>query len=441
MELKQRLKLIKTAFTGKSANIERWGNDIFIPFSGGFDSNTILTKSQQISEAYRRCPIIPIIIDKRIQAFNTGKIKILNSKGEEVTNTPYHKFLKNPNPLQSGQQYLSQVNAITLLYGYCPILRVEPFKGKVTRCYPLLPEFVDIRFKSAVNGLSVDVTDIYDVIESVRFTFNGESTELNKYDIYFHTDDAVGIDSMIFPQAKITPCYNQVSNLIKNYEARSVLIQSHGALGILSNEGKDAIGTMPQDAKAKEQLQNDYKRYGLSKNQWQIIITSLALKWQPMSMPISDLMLFENEKADVQVISEALGYPYKLLALADDTSYDNQRQLKKTLYSDVIVPNAEYMFEQLNECLKSTENGYTIAIDYSHLTIFQDDILDKAKALSMNVRSGIQAFKNNLIPYEEVVKLIGYSVFNTTLNGKYWMDLNEEQRALFANIGNHQQHN
>ena len=435
MKLKQRLQLIKTAIVGKSINTERWGSDYFIPYGNGFNTSSLLVNSQQLSDAYRKCPIIPIIINKRINALTNGVIKVLNSKGEEISNTPYNKFLKNPNPLQSGMQYIAQVNAITTYYGYCPILRIEPFKNKVTRCYPLMPEYLDIRFRSAVNGIGAEVNDIYDLIESITFTYNGESTPLDKYDIYFHTDDSVGMDSMIFPQAKITPCYNQVSNLIRNYEARSVLIQSHGALGILSNDGKDAIGTLPQDQQAKEQLQQDYQSYGLSKNQWKIIITSLSLKWQQMSLPISDLMLFENEKADIQIIADALGYPYKLLGIAEDTSYDNQRQLKKTLYSDIIIPNAQYMFEQLNECIKSQTNGYTITIDFSHLSIFQDDIQDKAKAMALNVRSGVHAFKNNFINYDEVVKLLGYNTFNSQLAGKYWIDLTDEQRMLFDDIG------
>lgn len=416
---------------GKSLSYEKWNNGThFMNNITGLGGNQYVNAS--IAELYYKCPIIPIVINKEIQAFANYKLKLYNAKGDIISEHASLKLFNSPNQFQTGSQYLSFVLANTLVYGFCFALRVEPFKGKITRLFPLPSQFVNVVFKPSYTYIDATAENYKDLIDRVEFTYNGMTTTLNLDDLYLYTDNTVSLNSIVFPESRIMPLRQIASNLAVNYEARGVLMSNYGALGILSNDGKDEYGTKPLDQKAKEELQSDYKRYGILDSQWRIIITSLALKWQPISLNIADLMLFENEKSDIQTICDAFGYPFELLSKSDKSTYNNQLENKKTLYQDVIIPLAENIIFQHNEAMKL--EGVRYALDYSHIPVLQENKKDESDVRQKNVRSLIMQFKNNFIIYDRVMAIMGETELNKMFVGKFWSDLDDAQRLLFDNV-------
>jgi len=417
--------------TNKSISTLNSPNEYFYELSNGFN-NGYQYSNQAVKLAFERCHILPTIINKKNYAFNNGKVSLLNSKGDEIVSNRLLKLYNQPNPLQTGKQHLSQIYALTQLYGLCVVLVVKPFKNIVGRMYILPNNYLTISYK---QESFINAETISDLIESVTFTFNGESTILNKEDLYFYTDNSIGIDSPLFPQPRIATLSVPISNIIGSLESRNTLINSRGALGILSNDGKDSIGTMPLDGEQKKLLQEDYQKYGLSKNQWQIIITSMSLKWQQMAMPIRDLMLFENERADIGIICDAFGIKSELFSNPTGATFDNQTNYEKQLYTNSIIPDAENLFFQYNDCTLAFDNGYKFNVDYSHLPILQEDMKALAEVRAKDTRSVITMFKNNLISYNRAVSILGETEINKEFNNKFWSNLTQEQRILFDDIG------
>lgn len=395
--ISNKIAKIDSNYTTKSNTIS---HEYLQEFGNSFNTNNFNLLNSSIDRAYQLLPILPTIINKKSSMFNNGKISLLNRKGEEIKENRLLKLLAQPNPLQTGGQFLSQSYALTQIYGVSVWLIVKPFKSIVGRMYILPNQYLQITYKQT-NFLNAE--SISDLIESVYFTYNGETTQLNKEDLYFCTDTTTSLDSPIFPQSRITPLASQVTNLIANYEARGMLINSRGALGILSNDSKDVIGTTSIDAQDKQDLQEDYKKYGLSKSQWQIIITNMSLKWQQISMDVDQLKLFENEKSDLHTICDAFGFNYNLLSNAEGTTFNNQTAYEKAMYQNAIIPESENIIYQFNEATLTFDNGYRFVIDYSHLHLFQDNQKEKAEIHRLNVQSYTEQFLKCAITHDALM--------------------------------------
>jgi hypothetical protein len=107
------------------------------------------------------------------------------------------------------------------------------------------------------------------------------------------------------------------------YEARNVLITRKGALGILSNQTRDAAGSKPLKEGEKKEVQEDFQKYGLGKDQYQVIITNANLKWQPMTFSTKDLMLMEELEDSTRAIADNLDYPMYLLGFKEGSTFSN----------------------------------------------------------------------------------------------------------------------
>ena len=189
------------------------------------------------------------------------------------------------------------------------------------------------------------------------------------------------------------------NNLIKIYESMGTLAEKFGAIGILSDNSSKDVGSMPMTKEQKELLQADYKKYGLLKDQWQVIITTASLSYLNMAMPVRDLMLLESEASYVKTIADAFQYPSVLLSSGDGkgTTYSNQEGAERKLYQDTIVPEADNYSEQLNDFLGTEAFGVKIDYDYEWLPVLQMDAKLRAQVRREMGLAVIYEFMNGVI--------------------------------------------
>ena len=119
---------------------------------------------------------------------------------------------------------------------------------------------------------------IYDMIETVEFTYNGKITQISKEDIYFFTDTTTTIDDLMFPMSRLSALKYPINNIIKNYESRVLSLKNVGRwvsyrLIVVIVQGRNV------QPRAEGRIAKDYKRYGLLKDQWQIIVSTISMKF------------------------------------------------------------------------------------------------------------------------------------------------------------------
>jgi len=264
------------------------------------------------------------------------------------------------------------------------------------------------------------ISSINDQIDSIEFTNEGYSTQIDKDAVYIFTDVNTTIDNLVFPDSRLVPLKYQIQNLIINYESRGSLAENQGARGILSSEPQD-MSQLPFTPEQQEQLQKDWMRMGLRRGQRKLVITNAAMKWQPISMNMADLMLLETERADIETICDALGYPYELIASEKGTTFNNSGNADKRLYTNAIIPESMNYHDHLNKAVKAAQNTTLIQCDYSHLPVFQADEKLKAEVNKITGDALIQQFNNNVITYNEMRK----GLYLDTVPGmdKYYYEL------------------
>ena len=335
-------------------------------------------------KAYQTCAPLTSIINRKTQAYINGKTWVLNTQGKESNNEVakrIRKLLHQPNPLQSGMQFEAQMYAYKQIFGYSLIFAPKPvgYTENVdsTALWNIPPFMLDIE---ETNKLFYQ-TDAKSIIKSIIINWKGERVPLPVESCFIVKDFVPSFSNILFPESRIQSLAVPINNIIGAYESLNTLINFRGAQGFLSPE-KDPMGTVPLAGEDKESLQADFRRYGLKRGQWQVIIASASLKWQQMGYPTKDLMLIETIENAIQAVCDGYNYPFRLLSNNSSNSLGGTDAgiFNRALYQDTIIPEAMSDMEQWNNFFNTADYNIIIDKDYSHVPVLQQDKKQAAEA-------------------------------------------------------------
>jgi hypothetical protein len=336
--------------------------------------------------AYRECSPLKSLIGKRAKAFNTGEVTIMNANtkkkavGSEVKKM--QALLDKPNVLQTHKQFFAQQNTYIDIFGYCPVLRMRPvgMDAEISAIWNLPPWMFDIRFTNAW----LNQTQLSGIFKNFTFIWMGQKIQIDMKDLVFIFDDSIGTDkdvNLLIPDSRLVGLENEVSNIIATYKSRNTLITRRGAMGVLGSGAKDVAGPIALDPEQKDQLQKDFKKYGLVGQPYQVIISDANLQWTQIGFPTKDLLLFDEIDDDINRLCDAYGWPIELMSRTKDVTFDNKKQAMKSAYRDTIIPESESRMEQFTMVLFPDPNSqYYTAQDFDDVEILQDDKLALAQA-------------------------------------------------------------
>lgn len=356
-------------------------------------------------DAYRRCPPVPAIINRKAQCFINGITWLLDEKGK-VAEGPelvqFKKLMIQPNPIQAWRDFQAQMYVYYQMFGFCIILPVKPVgfteRLEVSSLWNIPACWIDVqrtmdRF-TELGGVA---------LSEIVITYNGYTVTLNVNDLIIIRDFVPSFDawSITFPDSKIKANAIEINNIIGAYESRNVLINYRGALGILSGDPGNAQYTpVPIKPEEKIKLQNEFKQYGLKDRQFQIIITNAMLKWQQMGYATKDLMLMEEVEESTKSICANLSFPPFILGLAD-TTFNNMFSAEKALYQNSVIPDAANIFDQLSKWFGLYEMGLHLEKDFSEISVLQEDKKFSAETRNINNQARKIEWENGLITLNE----------------------------------------
>lgn len=274
--------------------------------------------------------------------------------------------------------------------------------------FTLPPNLVDIE---KVGGTLLSPFYLYKTLpEAIVYSYrhyDGKKYELKKPSLlHLNSGSVKTIDNLshLKGQSKIDPLQAPLENILAAYEARNVLIVNRGAIGILSNSAKDGIGGVaPLDIKEKEKVQREFSKYGLTKSQWQVIITNLSLNWQQMAIDVDKLRLFEETKEDTLKICDEYGVPFEMLSSDKGTTFANKREAQVQFYRDTVIPETNVRIAGINKAFFA-DKDYQLAATFEHLPIFSEELKDRARSLMLVCNALSRAFEQNILSIEEYRK-------------------------------------
>lgn len=359
-----------------------------------FEYNTL--DRQHLLRAYNSVPEFKAIVDYKAKVSTTGKFRLFqikDGKEEEIFSHKVLDLLSNPNPLQDQDEFMEYAHAMLSVFGDLYIYGGTPAGFKVNwETIETLWTLPSLYMQIIPGKYLFSAETKREVIKEYVLNYNGKTIPFNPDNIYQQNDINLNFSNDYNTECLRTPRRHEylygrsravnlskpLSNIEISYEAENVLIAKHGAIGILSDDTKDTIRNIPLDDPEIQRLQEEYQNYGLTNDQWQIIISKHPLKWQQIAMPKKDLMLNDTINNSVIAICNSYAFPILLMNYLKGSTFSNLNESKKKLYEDSTIPDWEKMERGLNNFLKLPEYNLKLKIDYSHIPVLQEDLKEKA---------------------------------------------------------------
>lgn len=389
-------------------------------------------------KVYRKCAPLSAIINRSAKAFASGNLEVLNATTDNYVRGQYkdwEKLLNNPNPLQSKRQYFRQQYTYTQINGWSLALKVTPVGFNVpTQLWPLPFWCIEVEEKKK----RIDLMDREQLLSGMYFTHNGIRTPLDPKNLILFTDDSGDIDDRTWlPRSRFIQLQYPITTLLSAVEAEVTMIQKKGAIGIITNKQVDTLGgSVPMTPDEKDELQAEFRNYGLSRNQWQYIISQTPVEYQSMTFPTKDLLLHESYRKAYQDLCDEYEFPYELTAHSERKNLANVKTFDTILYQNKIIPDANAFDEQLMVGLGAVENNIKIRHDYSHVPALQQSEEEKGKGRkSMNEALKIE-WDNNILTRNMWLEKLGEDTVKNDLYNKYKYELSPEELGVIIETPN-----
>jgi len=357
----------------------------------------ILVDVVNLALVVEACPYLKIAIMEKAKMFSNMDIKLVKVEDESkrILKHPVLDLLRQPNVLQNTEDWLKQYSIFNDIYANNFIYKLAPTSTSDPKALFNLPSG---QMQVVPTGKVYKQTKIEDIIEKYIHNFEGVDTIYPTNEIIYTTENA----TVLIGESKIPSLQVPISNIVGALKTRNVIINDRGALGILSTKSGDSAGGMPLSEKERARIEKEYKaKYGIFKradgeDKSNVLIANTEVKWEAMSFPTKDLMLFEEIEEDFSAILGAYGMDRDIFPSTKGATFENKSQALKSTYQNTIQPAADRLMRLLSNQLGLSAQGLKLIADYSWLPIMQEDKEKQARekktaveALSIMLRDGV----------------------------------------------------
>lgn len=367
------------------------------------NSNTpILVDTTNLLRPYFDCPHLHLVINKRAEMFSNMEIKLKDIKTDEyIKEHPVLELLKQPNPLQNQEEWLTQYSQYKDIFANNFIYTLKATSTSLPKVLWNLPSD---QVKIVWTGKMFKQFDIMEIIDHYKLEWQGIETKYAVEDVIykFENFDFGNMKGI----SKIENLTLPISNIIASLKSRNVIITEKGMFGILSNQAKDTSGAIPlsrdERKKVEEQLMKDK---GLYSDKSHIIVTNSSLKWESMGFPMKDMAFFEEVEDDFATILGAYGIDRDIFPSTKGATFENKKQGLIATYQNSIQPEADDLMRTLTKNLGLNEQGLELEASYEYMPIFQEDKLQEEQADKMEIEKYKILYDSNIISAEAFAQM------------------------------------
>lgn len=332
---------------------------------------TVDTTWNNLYELARTTPQVAAVIDRKASMYSNGRwkhYKLVNGKKQLVENSDAVHILENPNPIQNGSELDKSMIWADGVYGNSMVNLVRLNMPIPNAIYNLPMMYTTV----GRSGKLFNQIDRDKIIDKIYIDYNGIKEYFDIKNI-IHFKESNPND----PLMGVSPLEKYkmpIANIRAAMGFRNRIITNDAALGFMSSDvGADGAGAAltPKDIERMNKARSEM--FGMQNGKSNIMYTQGSAKWNPMSYPTKDLMLFEEVDQDFKLIIDGLGLNENIFSFSKASTFSNYEQGLKAAYQDCIIPLAEdralgftkfFGMDGVNEWLEK---------DYSHLEILKAD--------------------------------------------------------------------
>lgn len=319
--------------------------------------------------------------------------KMVKGEKVEVDNSPFVKFLEQPNVLMNGNDYIYLLDLCESIYGNTYESLVKGFSSdKLPKAMYILPPN-EIKLKT--TGMWYTQLSIEDMIDYYEYC----KDRIDVKDIIHRRIPS--IKNPLLGESPMNPLYMQISNIRTANEFRNTAMVKKGAFGILSNSSTDVVGARSVTKKERQRINDQYnKDYGIDESKGQVIITDAQLNYQNMTFPLRDFMLFEGISSDFNRIIDAYGLNINIFSKEKGSTFENLSQGLKQAFQSTIIPKSEILSMNKTKEFGMDSSVEFVELDYSHIPVLQENMKEQSEVIK-NKANAIQTLVNSGIPIDE----------------------------------------
>lgn len=290
------------------------------------------------------------------------------------------KLINNPNETMGYSLLIEELLGWKLIDGngylYAPRLRNGQNKGKSQKLW-VMPS----------NGVRVMGGGLTQIISGYTYDqWTGEIPPENVMTIrYFNPLGTLSGDkrAIFTGQSPLKAAEMVIKKLNTGALSEITAFANNGAIGVFSREGADGHFT-PDHA---EKLDRRWKqRYGGAANKNTIAHTPANIKYHKIGESPADLKVVEAALAAKRQIAAIFKFPTELLNDPDGSTFNNQQEAHKSLYTNVIIPEMRSIGEGINRWLAPSYYGEDVETrivpNTSDIEVLQTNKKDQAEWLS-----------------------------------------------------------
>lgn len=398
-------------------------------FSPATITNNVVTLFNEISEV--AFPVMAIA-----NRITNGRFQLKDSKTDAViyNNESINKFLSRPNPLQTFNEFIQQIEIYKLVTGQSFVYSntgdfIDPkMRWKMTDEYVVLPsQDVQIIYNQRVKLLSAQ--NVTDIIEKFRFSGGNSQVDISPSNILYLKDTSIGRGcDHIGGMSRLERLKYPLSNLISVYEARNAIYVKRGAIGAIVSNVKDDAGAVPLTDGEKEQILKDYQStYGLSTEKYPTMISTLPIGFVRFNLSIQELQPFDETLLDAITIAGAYNVPAVLIPRKDQSTFSNQDTAEKSLYENVVIPEANNLCSALNTFLGLENDGMYLSVSFDHIPVLQPNAKEEADVKKIISETCKSNFLAGIITLNEWIARIGSDKVNNSMYNKRIFEMSDEE--------------
>ena len=112
-----------------------------------------------------------------------------------------------------------------------------------------------------------------------------------------------------------------------------------------------------------------------------------SVKWNPMSYPTKDLLLFEEIDANFRAIIDAFGLNDNIFSRTKGSTYENIAEGIKLAYQNCVIPFAEDIALGMSKANGLNGVDHYLKLDFSHIEFLKDDMVAQSEVNKRNAET------------------------------------------------------
>jgi HK97 family phage portal protein len=320
--------------------------------AGTFMGNSA-TYQTLANEGYAANAIVNACVTRIANSIASVDLQVYKKKGAKLVKQEAHpllNLLENPNPAQSGDEFIRHFVSYYLVGGDSYVLGngIDPNRMKSkppTELQLLNPGKVQVKPGSGFFPAAYE----YRPSPSSLMVYpvnpiNGNSSVL-QVKTFNPLNPWNGLPPMV-AAAYGVDIFNSGQKWNKRLLDNDA--RPSGALKITGSDGKPMNLSDEQHQRLKEQIDSQFSG---SNNAGRPLLLEGGLEWQEMSMNAKDMDFLQGKYSSARDIGLVYGVPSQLLGIPGDSTFANYEQATLSFWTDTVIPLLVLILESFNRWL------------------------------------------------------------------------------------------